>query len=75
MEKAPAKLELRLLIQSNIPIENVSQGEDFYTALKFLITEFNSRAMINGQITKHLEPCCGPPRKEDQNAKDPKIPE
>ncbi len=74
METQPTKLELRLLIQGNIPVDSVYHGEELYDALKKFIKGYSDRSVFNGQVTKHLELCCRQPAKKEPNEKIPEKP-
>ena len=52
------KSELRLNFQGSIPFEDADNAEIFYVMLKEMVKSQSDKSIINGQISKMLEPCC-----------------
>jgi hypothetical protein len=58
MEKPENKPDLRLNFQGSIPFESADNAEIFYTRLKEMVKSQSEKSIINGQVSKMLEPCC-----------------
>jgi nucleoside diphosphate kinase len=65
--ETPFKPELRLIVQSSVPIEEILEGEELYRQLKEMLKSYSPEVTLNGQIIKMLEPCCKKKPKGEPN--------
>jgi len=61
--------ELRLILQSSIPVQGILEAEAIYKELKIFLLTFSPRITVNAQIVKILEPCCKERTKTDEVTK------
>ena len=54
-----SETQFRLTVQANIPLKVAENGESIYKTLKNFVQNVNKESVINGQIMKMMEPCCG----------------
>ena len=69
----PFKSELRLIIQTSVPVEEVIEAEELYRQLKEILRNYSPNVTIHGQILQTLEPCCKDKTKGSENANTAKI--
>jgi hypothetical protein len=61
------------VINGTIPVEDFYSGECIYKELKEIFKAFDQNAILFGQITQPLEPCCKKTKETITNENHPKI--
>ena len=59
MTEETIKPKMHLIIQANIPLEEIIEGEEIYKQLKEIFSNLSEDSKVSGQIIKILESCCG----------------
>jgi len=66
-----SKIQLRLIIQGNCPIDSADAGEELFDALELFLKNYDPEAMLGGQVLKTLGTCCRSHRKDKPDVKSP----
>jgi len=66
-----SKIQLRLIVQGNCPVDSADAGEELFNALELFLKNYNPESTLGGQVLKSLGTCCRSTRKDKPDAKSP----